>query len=147
MNQNENSSGPAINDTDIEYSVSNDGEKFAIPQEQDYVEEFKRIEKLANQAREENKEIVVVMGMGFVGIVMAAIVADTVDSDGQPSKFVIGCQRPSIRSFWKISLMNRGQSPLKAEDPEVKEIIERTVLERKHLLPRSITTASSWLTV
>jgi len=131
MIQNENISGSALNETDIEYSVSNDGEKFALPQEQDYVEEFKRIEKLANQARKENKEIVVVMGMGFVGIVMAAIVADTVDSDGQPSKFVIGCQRPSIRSFWKVSLMNRGQSPLQAEDPEVQEIIERTVLEKK----------------
>ena len=29
---------------------------------------------------------------------MAAIVADTVDpKTGQPSKFVIGCQRPSVR--------------------------------------------------
>ena len=35
-----------------------------------------------------------VMGVGFVGAVMAAIIADTVDKKtGKPSKFVIGCQR------------------------------------------------------
>ena len=45
-------------------------------------------------------EIVVVMGVGFVGAVMAAIVTDTADEKGKPSKFVIGMQRPSIRSFW-----------------------------------------------
>jgi len=43
------------------------------------------------------------MGVGFVGAVMAAIVADTVDKKtGKPGKFVIGCQRPSPRSYWKI---------------------------------------------
>ena len=72
------------------------------------------------QARSEGKEVVVVMGVGFVGAVMAAIIADTVDEKtGKPSKLVIGCQRPSPRSYWKIPLLNRGVSPVKAEDPEV----------------------------
>jgi nucleotide sugar dehydrogenase len=47
------------------------------------------------------------------------------------SKFVIGYQRPSIRSYWKIPLVNRGESPVKAEDPEVDELITRTVNESK----------------
>jgi len=34
------------------------------------------------------------MGLGFVGAVMAAIVADTKDKKGKYSKLVIGCQRP-----------------------------------------------------
>ncbi len=38
---------------------------------------------------------------------------------GKPGKFVIGCQRPSSRSYWKTQLLNRGESPVKAEDPEV----------------------------
>src|SRR5690606_31854559 len=76
---------------------------------------------------------VVVMGVGFVGAVMAAIVADTTDKNGKPSKFVIGCQRPSSRSYWKIPLLNRGVSPVKAEDPEVDPMIARTVLEKKTL--------------
>ena len=65
---------------------------------------------------------------------MAAIVADTVDKKtGKPSKFVIGCQRPSPRSYWKIPLLNRGESPVKAEDPEVDPMIRRCVVEKKTL--------------
>ena len=100
------------------FSISPEGERFPIPQERDYDSEFRRIEGLVEGARKEGMEIVVVMGVGFVGAVMAAIVADTVDSEGMPSKFVIGCQRPSHRSFWKIHLLNRGVSPVKAEDPQ-----------------------------
>jgi UDP-N-acetyl-D-glucosamine dehydrogenase len=43
---------------------------------------------------------------------------------GKPNKLVIGMQRPSTRSFWKIPLFNRGVSPVKAEDPEVAPLIE-----------------------
>ena len=76
-----------------------------------------------------------VMGVGFVGAVMAAIIADTVDKKtGKPSKFVIGCQRPSPRSYWKIPLLNRGESPVKAEDPEVDPMIARCVNEKKTLM-------------
>jgi UDP-N-acetyl-D-glucosamine dehydrogenase len=117
----------------LEHSVGPSGEKIPLPKEADYVPELARLEKLANRARKENKEVVVVMGVGFVGAVMAAIVADTVDKKGRPSKFVIGCQRPSSRSYWKIEMLNRGESPVKAEDPEVDQIIPRTVLEKKTL--------------
>ena len=61
------------------YSVSPAGEKFLIPEESDWPAELDRLTKLVEQARDENKEIVVVMGVGFVGAVMAAIIADTVD--------------------------------------------------------------------
>jgi UDP-N-acetyl-D-glucosamine dehydrogenase len=116
------------------YSFSPDGESFKIPTQQDYAKELKRIEALVNQARKEKKEIVVVMGVGFVGAVMAAIIADSVDKTGKPNKFVIGCQRPSTRSFWKIELLNRGKSPVKAEDPEVDRIIDRCVKKKKTLV-------------
>ncbi len=116
-------------------SVSPAGEKFAIPKADQYAAEFERIESLVNAARSQNKEIVVVMGVGFVGVVMAAIIADTVDKkSGKPGKFVIGCQRPSTRSYWKIPLLNRGESPVKAEDPEVAPMIARCVLEKKTLV-------------
>ena len=77
------------------YSLSPAGESFALPAKADYTDELKRIEELVRQARSEMKEIVVVMGLGFVGAVMAAIVADTKNKNGKNSKFVIGCQRPS----------------------------------------------------
>ena len=118
-----------------DHAVSPSGEKFAIPQADEYAAEMKRIEGLVRAARAEGKEIVVVMGLGFVGAVMAAIVADTVDKKtGKPAKFVIGCQRPSARSYWKIPLLNRGESPVKAEDPEVDPMVARCVLEKKTLV-------------
>ena len=116
------------------YSVSPSGEKFPIPTEAEYAKELDRLQALAEQARREDKEVVVVMGVGFVGAVMAAIIADTVDKKtGRPSKFVIGCQRPSSRSYWKIPMLNRGESPVKAEDPEVDPMIARCVTEKKTL--------------
>ncbi|MEI6681832.1 MAG: nucleotide sugar dehydrogenase [Bacteroidota bacterium] len=114
-------------------SVSPSGEIFVLPTAKDYSDELVRIESLVIQARKEGKEIVVVMGLGFVGAVMAAIVADTKDAGGKNSKFVIGCQRPSARSFWKIPMINRGEAPIKAEDPEVAVLIERCVLQDKTL--------------
>jgi len=123
-----NSSG-----SDVEFSVSPSGEKMPLPKEEEYAAEFARLETVVRRARKDDKEIVVVMGVGFVGAVMAAIVADTVDKEGRPGKFVIGCQRPSSRSYWKIALLNRGESPVKAEDPEVDQMISRCVLKKKTL--------------
>ena len=118
----------------MEYSISPDGEKFKIPDEEDYRKEYERLVKRVNIEKKAGREIVVVMGLGFVGAVMAGVVADTVDrSTGEPSKFVIGMQRPSPRSFWKIPLLNRGLSPIKAEDPEVVPLIERCVNRKKTL--------------
>jgi len=116
-------------------SISPSGEKFPLPKQEDYKIEFENLKKRVEQERARNREIVVVMGVGFVGAVMAAIVADTVDKkNGQPSKFVIGMQRPSARSFWKIPLLNRGISPVKAEDPEVDPMIDRCVNKKKTLM-------------
>ena len=120
-------------ETKERFSLSPLGEKFILPPGKEYDVEYKRIEKLSLNARKEGKEVVVVMGVGFVGAVMAAIVADTRDEQGKHSKFVVGCQRPSTRSYWKIPMLNRGESPVKAEDPEVDELISRCVKESKTL--------------
>jgi UDP-N-acetyl-D-glucosamine dehydrogenase len=118
---------------DVIYSYSPDGQKFSLPLKEEYDKEFSRLDTLAKKARKEGKEVVVVMGVGFVGAVMAAIVADTKDKKGKNSKFVIGCQRPSARSYWKIPMLNEGVSPVKAEDPEVDVLISRCVKESKTL--------------
>ncbi|MGA2619791.1 MAG: UDP binding domain-containing protein [Thermoguttaceae bacterium] len=118
-----------------QHSISPAGERFPIPEAADYAAEMARLENLARRARADGQEVVVVMGVGFVGTVMAAIIADTLDRQtGRASKLVIGCQRPSTRSYWKIPLLNRGQSPVKAEDPEVDQIIRRTVCDKKTLV-------------
>ena len=116
------------------YSINPAGEKFQLPEEKDYQPEFERVKVLADRARANGQEVVVVMGAGFVGAVMAAVVADTRDKDGRYSKFVIVCQRPSTRSYWKIPMLNRGVSPVKSEDPEVDELIDRCVNQEKTLM-------------
>jgi UDP-N-acetyl-D-glucosamine dehydrogenase len=116
-----------------EVSVSPDGTKYPLPLEEDYAHEYARVQALVTEAKANGQEIVVVMGVGFVGAVMAAIVADTVNKDGSPAKFVIGMQRPSVRSFWKIPTLNKGICPVKSEDPEVAPLIRRCVLEKKTL--------------
>lgn len=115
-------------------SISPAGEEFPLPLPEEYPAEFARLKKLAVRHRQAGREIVVVVGLGFVGAVMAAVVADATDKKGRPTKFVIGMQRPSTRSFWKIRLLNRGVSPVKAEDPEVERIIARCVNEKQTLV-------------
>lgn len=112
------------------FSVSPAGEKFPLPRPEEYALEFERLAAIVKEQRALGREIVVVMGVGFVGAVMASVCADAVDAQGKPSKFVIGMQRPSVRSYWKIHLLNRGEPPVSAEDPEVERIIRATVLEK-----------------
>jgi nucleotide sugar dehydrogenase len=115
-------------------SISPAGEAFKLPTPADYKKEFQRLKKLADAQRKQGREVVVVVGLGFVGAVMAAVVADSTTKEGKPGKFVIGMQRPSTRSFWKIPLLNRGVSPVKAEDPEVDQLISRCAREKKNLV-------------
>jgi len=112
-------------------SICPAGEAFPLPNGEDYEREFKRLQKLVKEQRLKGREIVVVMGVGFVGAVMAGVIADSAHRQtGKPTKFVIAMQRPSPRSYWKIPYINRGLSPVQAEDPEVAPMIHRSVKER-----------------
>ena len=111
------------------------GRGVSLPIEDDYATEFKKLQKIVRDQRLMGREIVVVMGLGFVGVVMAAVVADTTSKEtGNPAKFVIGMQRPSTRSYWKIHYVNRGISPVEAEDPEVGLLINRCVRDKQTLM-------------
>ena len=57
-------------------SVSPDGLEYQIPNSDELSTDYERVKSLVDEARSRGDEVVVVMGMGFVGIVMAAIVAD-----------------------------------------------------------------------
>ena len=116
-----------------EYSYSPTGAKFKLPEPEDYPKEFDRLKEVVSKQKALGREIVVVMGLGFVGAVMAAVVADAQDEKGKPTKFVVGMQRPSTRSFWKTPLLNLGIPPVSSEDPEVSLLINRCVNEKKTL--------------
>jgi UDP-N-acetyl-D-glucosamine dehydrogenase len=117
------------------FSTAPNGETFPLPKPENYEKELARLKSLVNAQRKKKREIVVVMGVGFVGAVMAGVVADSVDKKtGKPNKFVIGMQRPSPRSFWKIPYLNRGIAPVESEDPEVAPLISRCVNIKKTLV-------------
>jgi len=121
-----------INESTV--SICPAGEAFPLPKDEDYDKEFTRIKSIADEQRQAGRDIVVVMGVGFVGSVMAGVVADATDRDtGEPKYFVIGMQRPSTRSYWKIPYLNRGLAPVEAEDPGVAPLIKRCVQEKKTL--------------
>ena len=70
---------------------------------------------------------IVVIGMGYVGIPAAALLADV------PGHQVTGVQRRSRRSGWKIDWINSGKNPFEGDEPGMDELIARVVLEKKTL--------------
>ena len=64
---------------------------------------------------------IAVVGMGYVGIPCAVLLADV---DGFE---VTGVQRRSKRSGWKIDVLNSGQSPIEGNEPGLDELIARVV--------------------
>jgi UDP-N-acetyl-D-mannosaminuronic acid dehydrogenase len=62
---------------------------------------------------------IVVVGMGYVGIPAAALFADVEGIN------VVGIQRKSKRSGWKIDLLNSGKNPIGGDEPGLSELIER----------------------
>ncbi|MBU4138377.1 MAG: nucleotide sugar dehydrogenase [Euryarchaeota archaeon] len=59
-----------------------------------------------------------VVGMGYVGIPSAVLFAEHFDH-------VIGFQRDSSSSGYKIEMLNNGESPLKGEEPGLEELIRK----------------------
>ena len=64
---------------------------------------------------------IVVVGMGYVGIPAAALFADV---EGYK---VVGVQRRSKRSGWKIDWLNEGKNPIGGDEPGLSELIEKVV--------------------
>jgi nucleotide sugar dehydrogenase len=80
---------------------------------------------LVEKHRKNGRKIIVVQGLGFVGAINAAVIADT-KVKGKKSYFVIGIDQATPNSFWKIELINRGECPYKSEDIEVEKVYQRT---------------------
>jgi UDP-N-acetyl-D-mannosaminuronic acid dehydrogenase len=66
-----------------------------------------------------NKKIAVI-GMGYVGIPAAVLLADA-------GYNVTGIQRRSQRSGWKIDWLNQGRCPIGGNEPELPEMLQRVV--------------------
>ena len=113
-------------------SIAPDGKEYQIPTEEENAREREVLKQITEEQRKLGRKIVAVQGLGFVGCVMATVVADATDKDGNPYYFVHGHQRASKRSFWKVPVINSGIPPVSSSDPEVPDIFRRTVVEKKN---------------
>jgi len=68
---------------------------------------------------------IVVIGMGYVGIPTAALLANVEEF------YVVGLQRRSERSGWKIDYLNQGNSPIEGDEPELADLITSVVSNKK----------------
>jgi len=64
---------------------------------------------------------IVVIGMGYVGIPAATLFADVEGFS------VVGIQRRSKRSGWKIDWLNEGKNPIGGDEPGLSELIQKVV--------------------
>ena len=88
------------------------GTTYSVPTEDDlpFILEF--VEK----HRKDGREIVAIQGLGFVGAVMLAAVAES----AQGRKYaVIGLDRPDEKNYWKIAKVNDGIPPVVTTDEKV----------------------------
>lgn len=116
----------------LKVSIAPDGKEYPLPTEAEAVQEREILVKITAEQRALGRKIVAVQGLGFVGCVMASVVADATDQDGKPIYFVHGHQRASKRSFWKVPMINSGIPPVSSSDAEVPAIFHRTVVEKKN---------------
>lgn len=116
----------------LNVSIAPDGKKYPLPTEQENEKEREILKQITAEQRKLGRKIVAVQGLGFVGCVMATVVADATDKDGNPYYFVHGHQRASKRSYWKVPVINSGVPPVASSDPEVPQIFHRTVVEKKN---------------
>ncbi len=70
-------------------------------------------------SKNENKKVIVVQGLGFVGSVMSLVCANRAQD-----YVVIGVDIADEKNYWKIATLNEGNFPLKAEDENIYDIFE-----------------------
>ncbi len=100
------------------------GEKVVIP---DGREEQERLEAFV--ASHPKKPVVVVQGLGFVGSVMAVVIANALHRDYA----VIGIDLPSPASYWKIDAINQGQMPVSSDDPKIDHFFKQAKLKENFI--------------
>ena len=94
----------------MNYSISPiNNKKYSIPKklsDKDNIDDFIK--------KNNNKKIVVVQGLGFVGAVMSLVCANS-DEDYA----VIGVDVADKKNYWKIKNINEGVFPVIADDPNI----------------------------
>lgn len=108
--------------------------------------EFERIEERAREARSEGREVVLVLGLGFVGTAVAANLSRAGDAAGKRRLFfVVGLDQDTPAGREKAGALDRGRPPTYANDPSLERVIAAACAEAANLVgtvdPRAIALA------
>ena len=79
-----------------------------------------------------NKNIIVIQGLGFVGSVMSLLCAISTKN------FVFGIDLPKYHTKKKINLLNKGKFPFKCEDLKIQNILKKVVKQKNYFNTSSV---------
>jgi len=99
------------------------GKEYAIPEMKD---DKAGID--AYIAQHPDKKVVVVQGLGFVGSVMALVVANALTEEYA----VMGIDLPTPASYWKIRSINEGVFPVIASDPKIEQYYQNALQKKNY---------------
>ncbi len=95
---------------------------------------LEEVKRRAQVERAAGREVVVVLGLGFVGTAVAANLARAQGPDGQPLFFVIGLDRDDPPGREKVGRLDAGRPPTYANDPSLERVIAAAAAEPRRLV-------------
>ncbi|MBI4222429.1 MAG: nucleotide sugar dehydrogenase [Planctomycetes bacterium] len=81
------------------------------------------------------RPLVCIQGVGFVGLAIATVIANSFNRDGSPLYDVVGIDTPDNQC--KLDLINKGKLPFKTEDASFGVELKKAVLNNKNLVVTS----------
>jgi nucleotide sugar dehydrogenase len=93
---------------------------------------FEDISRRSELARAEGQDIVVVLGLGFVGTAVAANLART-RTGARRTFFVIGLEQDAPAGRAKAERLDQGRAPTYANDSSLEEVIAAAVVEPRNV--------------
>jgi UDP-N-acetyl-D-glucosamine dehydrogenase len=114
-------------------SIAPNGQVFPLPAPEDEAFELAMLALEADRQRMLGRQIVVVQGLGFVGAAVSAVIADARDLSGAPRHFVIGVDRATPESYWKVATLAAGGCPVASPDAGLPALIRQAVLHAGNL--------------
>lgn len=103
--------------------------------------DFAGFEQRARAARADGYEIVLVLGLGFVGTAVAGNLARA-EKNGKRLFFVVGLDRDDAAGRAKVARLDAGSSPTYANDPSLERVIHEACTVSRNLVgttdPRAI---------
>src|SRR5688500_5832084 len=103
--------------------------------------DFAAVRARAQEARGDGQEIVLVLGLGFVGTAVAGNLARA-EKGGKRLFFVIGLDRDDAPGREKAGRLDQGRSPTYANDPSLERVIGEACTLTRNLVgtvdPRAI---------